>query len=237
MEMETALNKIERAHRMYRELKHRDALELYTEALGMAKNKSQKIALHSNRAACYLKLHDFKKAAQECTSVLDLDQQHTGALMLRAQTLVTLKDYQSALFDVNRLMELNPASDVYRNLQDRLRTQLSLAPIPESEDESSYHDEDENIESTALNNVKKTNKAALISPHPTVMETRKPETPTHSNPQGWEAIPKPKGHSGLDYSRWDKVEEDSSGEEEDDAEEQRPQYRFRVRTVGVRPVK
>lgn len=27
----------------------------------MAKTKPQKIALHSNRAACYLKLHDFKK--------------------------------------------------------------------------------------------------------------------------------------------------------------------------------
>ncbi|KAH0452767.1 hypothetical protein IEQ34_017091 [Dendrobium chrysotoxum] len=237
MEMETTLNKIERAHRMYRELKHRDALELYTEALGMAKNKAQKIALHSNRAACYLKLHDFNKAAQECTSVLDLDQQHTGALMLRAQTLVTLKDYQSALFDVNRLMELNPASDVYRNLQARLRTQLSLAPIPESEDESMCHDEDEDVESNTLYKVNKKNVAPLISPKPTVIEARDPETPTHSNPQGWEAIPKPKGHSGLDYSRWDSVEGDSSEEEEDETEEQQPQYRFRVRTVGVRPVK
>ncbi|KAI0496988.1 hypothetical protein KFK09_023314 [Dendrobium nobile] len=237
MEMETTLNKIERAHRMYRELKHRDALALYTEALGMAKNKAQKIALHSNRAACYLKLHDFNKAAQECTSVLDLDQQHTGALMLRAQTLVTLKDYQSALFDVNRLMELNPASDVYRNLQTRLRTQLSLAPIPESEDESMCHDEDEDVESNNLYKVNKKNVAPLISPKPTVIEARDPETPTHSNPPGWEAIPKPKGHSGLDYSRWDSVEGDSSEEEEDETEEQQPQYRFRVRTVGVRPVK
>ncbi|KAL0910566.1 hypothetical protein M5K25_021561 [Dendrobium thyrsiflorum] len=237
MEMETTLNKIERAHRMYRELKHRDALELYTEALGMAKNKAQKIALHSNRAACYLKLHDFNKAAQECTSVLDLDQQHTGALMLRAQTLVTLKDYQSALFDVNRLMELNPASDVYRNLQARLRTQLSLAPIPESEDESMCHDEDEDLESTTSYKLNKKNVAPLISPKPTVIEARDPEIPTHSNPQGWEAIPKPKGHSGLDYSRWDSVEGDSSEEEEDETEEQQPQYRFRVRTVGARPVK
>lgn len=238
MEVESALKKIERAHRMYRELKHRDALELYTEALGMAKNKAQKIALHSNRAACYLKLHDFKKAAQECTSVLDLDQQHTGALMLRAQTLVTLKDYQSALFDVNRLMELNPASDVYRNLQARLRTQLSLAPIPESEDESSHHDEDEDNESTTSYKANKKNRAPLVSPVPTtVNETTNPKTPTHSNPQGWEAIPKPKGHSGLDYSRWDCVEDDSSEEEEDEAGEQMPQYRFRVKTVGVRPVK
>ncbi|EHA8592054.1 putative protein unc-45 [Cocos nucifera] len=56
-----------------------------------------------------------------------------------------------------------------------------------------------------------------------------------SKPKGWEAIPKPKGHSGLDYSRWDRVVDDSSEEEEE--EEQQPRYRFRVKTVGVRAVK
>lgn len=118
------VNKIERAHQMYREGLYEEALGFYTEALGLAKTKSQKIALHSNRAACFLKLHDFKQAAEECTSVLVLDHDHTGALMLRAQTLVTLKEYHSALFDVNRLTELNPSSEVYRNLQSRLKTQL-----------------------------------------------------------------------------------------------------------------
>ena len=44
--------------------------------------------------------------------------------MLRVQILVTLKDYQSALFDVNRLTEIDPSSDVYENLQARLKTQL-----------------------------------------------------------------------------------------------------------------
>lgn len=44
--------------------------------------------------------------------------------MLRAQTLVTLKEYHSALFDVNRLIELNPSSEVYQNLHTRLKTQL-----------------------------------------------------------------------------------------------------------------
>ncbi|KAF2317671.1 hypothetical protein GH714_039522 [Hevea brasiliensis] len=121
----TPLNKIDTAHQMYRDGKYEQALGFYTQALCMAKTKAQKIALHSNRAACFLKLHDFKKAAEECTSVLELDHKHAGALMLRAQTLVTLKEYHSALFDVNRLMELNPSSEVYLNLEARLRTQLS----------------------------------------------------------------------------------------------------------------
>lgn len=55
------LNKIERAHQMYREGLYVEALRFYTEALSMAKTKSQRIALHSNRAACHLKLHDFNK--------------------------------------------------------------------------------------------------------------------------------------------------------------------------------
>lgn len=73
---------------------------------------------------CQLKLLPASQAAEECTSVLELDYNHTGALMLRAQTLVTLKEYNSALFDVNRLIELNPSSEVYQNLQARLKTQL-----------------------------------------------------------------------------------------------------------------
>ena len=49
--------------------------------------------------------------------------------MLRAQTLVTLKEYHAALFDVNRLIDLNPESDVYQNLQARLKTQM-VCPFP-----------------------------------------------------------------------------------------------------------
>ncbi|GAB2221833.1 hypothetical protein Droror1_Dr00013024 [Drosera rotundifolia] len=59
-------------------------------------------------------------------AVLELDVNHTGALMLRAQTLVALKEYQCALFDVNRLLELDSESDVYLNLHSRLKTQLEL---------------------------------------------------------------------------------------------------------------
>lgn len=64
-----AVNRIERAHQMYREGKYEEALVFYTDALSMAKTKPQKIALHSNRAACYLKLHDFKQVCINCSSI------------------------------------------------------------------------------------------------------------------------------------------------------------------------
>lgn len=62
---------------------------------------------------------------------------------------------------------------------------------------------------------------------------------SEKDPNGWQSIPKPKGHSALDYARWDRVEDDSSedDDDDDDDEEAQPQYRFRLKTVGVRPVK
>ncbi|XP_040994965.1 protein unc-45 homolog A-like [Juglans microcarpa x Juglans regia] len=278
-----AVNKIERAHQMYREGRHSEALGFYTEALALAKTKPQMIALHSNRAACFLKLHDFNKAAEECTSVLELDHNHSGALMLRAQTLVTLKEYHSALFDVNRLLDLNPSSEVYQNLQARLRTQLSLAPIAESEaeleDEEDYKDESKPNGNEEKEQYKEEENAVvtvgidqkefdgtLINADVNVPEMQRPKEsyeqerekskPTKNSftaveiapkvqsnkelfeqdSKGWQTIPKPKGHSTLDYARWDRVE-DNSSEEDDDEEESCPQYKFRVKTIGMRPVK
>ncbi|KAK7271310.1 hypothetical protein RJT34_27097 [Clitoria ternatea] len=280
----SASNKIERAHQMYRDGRYGEALGFYTEAIAMAKTNPQKIALHSNRAACYLKLHHFKKAAEECTSVLELDYNHSGALMLRAQTLVTLKEYHAALFDVNRLLELNPSSEVYQNLQARLRTQLSLAPIPESEEEFEVEEDEEpewipkgengkgemeekcqmisNIRidqkdefakgivtecathETDTNFSSKQERNQNYEPKKSTADVILPKAQTRESieqpSKGWQTIPKPKGHSALDYARWDSVEDDSSDDDDDsdnEGEESLPQYRFRVRTIGVRPVK
>lgn len=68
-EATSSFNKIERAHQLYRDGRHEEALGVYTDALAIAKNKAQKIALHSNRAACYLKLHDFKKVWIRTTEI------------------------------------------------------------------------------------------------------------------------------------------------------------------------
>ncbi|KAJ0249994.1 Tetratricopeptide repeat [Hirschfeldia incana] len=251
----SASGKVEKGHQLYRDGKYKEALLFYTEALTAAKSKSQKIALHSNRAACYLKLHDFKQAAEECTWVLELDQKHSGALMLRAQTLVTLKEYHSALFDVTRLLDLNPDSEVYQNLEARLRTQLSLSPIPESEAELEEEDEQDDTDEQQSSRKDESRVESLVSITRDVRnkgeEVVAPKTPEvreekskeedGSLSNAWQAIPKPKGHSTLDYARWDTVKNDDSSEEDDSDEdsddEDQPQYRFRVRTVGVRPVK
>ncbi|MCO5605087.1 hypothetical protein L7F22_059265 [Adiantum nelumboides] len=211
-------SRTERAHQKYREGNYEEALQLYSDALAAAILLQHKIALHSNRAACHLKLRNFRKAAEECSAVLELDAKHTGALMLRAQTLVAMKDYHSALFDVNRLLEINPSSEVYRNLQARLRTQVSLAPIPEGEDEMTEDAKAETSESPTSPLTAEDSDAVV---------------------KGWEAIPKPKGHSRLDYSQWDSIAggiSDSDDEDEDDEGDSPPQFKFRLKTVGLKAV-
>ena len=62
---------------------------------------------------------------------------------------------------------------------------------------------------------------------------------TNSSLKGWEAIPKPKGHSGLDYSRWDSMAGDISDgddDEEDEEDDSAPQFKFRLRTVGLKSI-
>jgi tetratricopeptide (TPR) repeat protein len=218
----TSLTKTERAHQKYRAAEYSEALGLYTEALDVATQLNHRIALHSNRAACHLKLHQYKKAAEECSAVLELDAKHTGALMLRAQTLVAMKDYHSALFDVNRLLESNPQSDVYRSLQARLRTQLALAPISEESEVESPPDsprpQHQQQQQQHQQQLQQHQQEAQIAP---VVEPK----------AGWEAIPKPKGHTGVDYSRWSNLGDDLSDDEEEEEEE--PQYRYRLTKVGL----
>lgn len=85
----------------------------------------------------------------------------------------------------------------------------------------------------SVNSVKNKPTAEAVAPP----QAQRTKGLSEKDPKGWQSIPKPKGHSALDYARWDRVEDDSSEDDDDDEEEAQPQYRFRLKTVGVRPVK
>ncbi|KAG6548548.1 hypothetical protein Mapa_010036 [Marchantia paleacea] len=220
--MSAALSRTERAHQKYRDGEFTEALKLYSSALAVAKRAPHRIALHSNRAACHLKLQSYKEASDECSAVLELDPKHAGALMLRAQTLVALKDYHSALFDVNRLIELDPASQVYRGLQARLKTQLTLPAITEEEEEE--EEDEDGAQPDSPNSSADRDAEALMNSFPMAEE----DTP---QPKGWDAIPKPLGHSQVNYSRWESFANDLSSDDSE-TEEEEPQYRYRFRAVN-----
>lgn len=109
----------------------------------------------------------------------------------------------------------------------------------EDTDEQSDESRFESLVSITRDVAKNKGEEVVAPKTPEVREEKSKEDVSLSN--AWQAIPKPKGHSTLDYARWDTVENDDSSDEEDSDEdsddEDQPQYRFRVRTVGVRPVK
>lgn len=120
----------------------------------------------------------------------------------------------------------------------------SLAPIPEveteQEEDEESEEEDNNDEQPAslglAGNHNHDSNAPASKDDVSSVESLKVTITTPQAQSVKEEIPKPKGHSRLDYSRWDKVENDSS-EDDDEDEDSQPQYRFRVKNIGVRSVK
>lgn len=91
----------------------------------------------------------------------------------------------------------------------------ALAPIPEAESESPPDSPTREASSQSVDSIMRLpslNEAEDVIKH------------------GWDAIPKPKGHSGVDYSRWGNLGDDLSDSDEEDEE---PQYRYRLSKVGL----
>ncbi|MCD7465452.1 hypothetical protein HAX54_001356 [Datura stramonium] len=178
MASSATINKIERAHQMYREGKYVEALRFYTLMLSMAKTKSQKIA-----------------SPQQ-------------SLLVSSNFTISKGDFK-----------VSDSTVPYANGNCLLGKSLSCL-IPEAEAElEEDEDEDDDLKTTEVGGIFKIGSSEQQS-------------------SSWEAIPQPKGHSRLDYSRWDRVEEESSEDDDDDDDDDaQPQYRFRVKTIGVRAVK
>lgn len=81
-----------------------------------------------NKAMCLLKLGDYEGAKKSCTTVLDRhDSKNIKALFRRATALVELKDYNPAMDDLKRLLEIQEDNaDAKRLLQKAVRLQKEV---------------------------------------------------------------------------------------------------------------
>ncbi|KAJ6730164.1 PEPTIDYL-PROLYL CIS-TRANS ISOMERASE [Salix viminalis] len=61
-----------------------------------------------NKAACSLKLNDFKGAIKLCSKVLDIEFYNVKALYRRAQALIEAADLVSADMDIKKALEVDP---------------------------------------------------------------------------------------------------------------------------------
>lgn len=67
-----------------------------------------KSQLYSNMSLCQLKNQTYDLAVINCTKCLSIDANNVKALFRRAQARTGLKDYEEAINDFNRALELEP---------------------------------------------------------------------------------------------------------------------------------
>ena len=86
------------------------------------------MAMHSNRAACYLKLGMFASCVGDCNAVLRINKNHVKALYRRGQSLRALGRLDEAQVDLERLIKLEPSNSVARiSLEQLVQAQNAKA--------------------------------------------------------------------------------------------------------------
>lgn len=88
-----------------------------------------------NKAMCMLKMGQMKVVKELCTSVLKQDTSNPKALFRRAKAAVELKEYTEAIADLERLLEVEPASQDGRAL---LREAKRLRKHNDGQQSSTY---------------------------------------------------------------------------------------------------
>ncbi|KAJ6404965.1 hypothetical protein OIU84_013024 [Salix udensis] len=74
-----------------------------------------------NKAACSLKLNDFKGAIKLCSKVLDIEFYNIKALYRRAQALIEAADLVSADMDIKKALEVDPRNREVKLIQKTLK--------------------------------------------------------------------------------------------------------------------
>ncbi|XP_071755906.1 protein unc-45 homolog B [Centroberyx gerrardi] len=96
------------------------AIESYTKALKVCKDKKVLAVIHRNRSACYLKKENYANAASDASKAIDVDAADIKALYRRCQALEKLGKLDMAFKDVQRCATLEPKNKTFLDTLRRL---------------------------------------------------------------------------------------------------------------------
>ncbi|KAG7243980.1 hypothetical protein INR49_006138 [Caranx melampygus] len=96
------------------------AIECYTNAIKVCKDKKVLAVIHRNRSACYLKKESYANAASDATKAIDVDAADIKALYRRCQALEKLGKLDMAFKDVQRCATLEPKNKTFLETLRRL---------------------------------------------------------------------------------------------------------------------
>uniref|UniRef100_A0A4W6GAP1 Protein unc-45 homolog B n=1 Tax=Lates calcarifer TaxID=8187 RepID=A0A4W6GAP1_LATCA len=96
------------------------AIECYTKAIKVCKDKKVLAVIHRNRSACYLKKENYTSAASDASKAIDVDAKDIKALYRRCQALEKLGKLDMAFKDVQRCATLEPKNKTFLETLRRL---------------------------------------------------------------------------------------------------------------------
>uniref|UniRef100_A0A8C4UQW2 Protein unc-45 homolog B n=1 Tax=Falco tinnunculus TaxID=100819 RepID=A0A8C4UQW2_FALTI len=94
------------------------AVQSYTQAIKLNKDKALQAVLYRNRAACFLKKEEYAKAASDASRAIDINTSDIKALYRRSQALEKLGKLDQAFKDVQKCATMEPRN---KNFQETLR--------------------------------------------------------------------------------------------------------------------
>ena len=99
-----------RGNQLYQAKRYSDAVEAYSEALALCKDKDDKAILLKNRAAAHLKLKSFKEALVDCDAALVISPRDIKCLYRRSQALEGAGQLSEAFKTIKTLLALDPSN-------------------------------------------------------------------------------------------------------------------------------
>lgn len=100
------------------------AIDCYTKAIKVCKDKKVLAVIHRNRSACYLKKENYSNAASDATKAIDVDAADIKALYRRCQALEKLGKLDMAFKDVQRCATLEPKNKTFLDTLRRLGAEI-----------------------------------------------------------------------------------------------------------------
>ncbi|PRD21218.1 UNVERIFIED_CONTAM: STIP1-like and U box-containing protein 1 [Trichonephila clavipes] len=112
----------EQGNKLFSARKFEDAISCYSKAIILNPQIPQ---YFTNRALCYIKLHQWELAGQDCRRALELDCSSVKGHFFYGQSLIALENYDEAIKYLQRASDL--AKDQRLNFGDDIASQLRIA--------------------------------------------------------------------------------------------------------------
>lgn len=111
--------KKEKGNELFKNLKYREALAMYNEALAIDPlNKDTNSKLYYNRALVNTKLGNLNDAVTDCTEALKINEKYLKAILKRAKCYYDLENYEECVKDYENALKLEKTMEIKNLLRD-----------------------------------------------------------------------------------------------------------------------